>query len=225
MSTIAKFTIAQYERMIDAGVFVPKEKHPWELIRGEIRNWETTAKFSIADYDRMLAAGIFDTPEKHRVELIRGELRMMSPINPPHEDALDRLTRWSFQQGTEEGIRIRTQNSLGLLGLESVPQPDLFWVQNKDYSQQRPTSADVLLMIEVSDTSLAYDRGEKAELYAREGIADYWVVNVVDRVVEVFREPSGEHYQQMHTCKIGETITPLAFPDIALTIADLWPKK
>jgi len=65
MNAIAKFSISQYDRMIDAGVFEPKEKHPWELILGEIRNWETTAQFSIMDYDRMLAAGIFDFPERN----------------------------------------------------------------------------------------------------------------------------------------------------------------
>jgi len=113
---------------------------------------------------------------------------------------------------------------LGLLELESVPQPDLFWVQKKDYSQQRPTSANVLLMIEVSNTSLAYDHGEKAELYASEGIEDYWVVNVVDRVVEVFREPSGDRYQSLQTYKIGESIAVLAFPEILLPVADLWAK-
>jgi len=209
--------------MIDAGVFEPKEKHPWELIRGEIRNWETTAKFCIADYDRMLAAGIFDFPEKQRVELIRGELRMMSPINPPHETALDRLMYWSIDNAPRDKTWLRNQNSLGLVGLESVPQPDLFWVENKDYSQQRPTSADVFLIIEVAETSLKYDLGEKAELYARVGIADYWVVNVIDRVVEVFREPENGRYQVVRTYKIGETISPLAFPEISLPVADIWP--
>jgi len=224
MSTIAKVTIAQYDRMINAGVFVPKEKHPWELIYGEIRNWEGTAKFSIADYDRMLAAGIFDFPEKQRVELIRGELRMMSPINPPHETALDRLLCWSFDHTPRDQVLIRNQNSLGLLELKSVPQPDLFWVENKDYSEQRPTSADVFLIIEVAETSLKYDLGEKAEMYARESIADYWVVNVIDRIVEVFREPENGRYQLTQTCKIGETITPLAFPEVTLSVAKIWAK-
>jgi len=224
MTAIAKFSVSQYERMIDAGVFVPKEKHPWELIRGEIRNWETTANFSISEYDRILAAGIFDFPEKQRVELIRGELRMMSPINPPHESALDRLLCWSFDHAPRDQVLIRNQNSLGLLTLESVPQPDLFWVEKKDYSQQRPTSAEVFLIIEVAGTSLKYDLGEKAELYARENLADYWIVNVINRVVEVFREPENGRYQSMRTYKIGEMISPLAFPEIALTVADLWAK-
>jgi len=209
--------------MIDAGVFEPKEKHPWELIRGEIRNWEMTANFSIPEYDRMLAAGIFDYPEKQRVELIQGELRMMSPINPPHETALDRLMCWSFDHAPRDQVLIRNQNSLGLLALQSVPQPDLFWVENKDYSQQRPTSAEVFLIIEVSETSLKYDLGGKAELYAQENIADYWVVNVIDRVVEVFREPENGSYQATRTTKIGESISPLAFPDLKLDVADIWP--
>ena len=225
MSEIARFTIEQYDRMIEAGVFVPKEKHPWELIQGEIRNWETTAKFSIADYDRMLAAGIFDFPEKLRIELIRGELRMMSPINPPHEIALDYLMYWSIDKAPRDQVRVRSQNSLGLLGLDSVPQPDVFWVNNKDYSEQRPTSEDVFLLIEISDTSLQYDRGEKAELYAREGIADYWIVNVKERVLEVYRQPVGECYQQMQNYKVGDQVSPLAFPELSLTVADLWPKK
>jgi len=72
-----------------------------------------TAKFSIADYGRMLEAGIFDFPEKQRIELIRGELRMMSPINPPHETALDRLMYWSIDHAPRDQVLIRNQNSLG----------------------------------------------------------------------------------------------------------------
>ncbi len=156
MSDIAKISIEQYDRMINAGVFEPKENHPRELIEGEIRNWEGPATFSIADYDRMLESGVFDFPEKQRVELVQGKLRMMSPINPAHESSLDLLTKWSCKS---------------------------------------------------------------------EGIEDYWVANIVDQVVEVFRDPKNGRYQQRQTYGVGETISVLAFPQNSLNIAETFPAK
>ena len=96
---------------------------------------------------------------------------------------------------------------------------------SRDYSKQRPTSDDVFLLIEISETSLRYDRGEKAELYAQEGIADYWVVDVIHQKVEVFRDPADGNYQSLQTFGIGDTISPLEFPEITLNIADIWPAK
>jgi Uma2 family endonuclease len=182
----------------------------------------TGVRITVEEYDRMIAAGAFEPVEEHHVELIRGEIREMSPINPPHEDALDRLMYWSIDHCPRDQVRVRIQNSLGIPELESVPQPDLVWVRQRNYSKQRPTTADLLLVAEVAESSLRFDRGEKANLYAEAGIGDYWVVNVIAQVVEVRRQPVGGRYQEVRTFRIGESLRPLAFPELELSVGDLF---
>ena len=182
----------------------------------------TGVRITIAEYDRMISAGEFEPQEEYHVELIHGEIREMNPINPPHAEALNYLMYWSIDNSPRDQVRVRNQESLGLPELESVPQPDLFWVRKKNYSRQRPTNEDVFLVIEVSDNTLAYDRGEKAELYAEAGIQDYWIVNVIDRVVEVYRDPLGGRYRQIQSYGESDKVSPLAFPDLQLKVADLW---
>lgn len=185
----------------------------------------TGTRITIEEYDRMIEAGAFEPTEEHRVELIRGAIREMSPIHPPHEDALDRLVQWSFDVTPRGTVRVRVQFSVGLPELESVPQPDLTWVRQGSYRKRRPTSADVLLIAEVSDSSLRYDRGEKADIYAEAGIQDYWVVNVKAETVEVRRQPKDGHYQQLEVAHVGDEVSPLAFPQFKLRVADLFPSE
>lgn len=182
----------------------------------------TVAHVTIAEYDRMIAAGAFEPREEHCVELIRGEIREMSPIYPPHESALDKLTYWSIDNAPRDTVWIRNQNSLGIPELESVPQPDLFWVRKRDYSQTRPTAEDVLLLIEVADSSLRYDRGTKSDLYAEAGIQEYWIANVQQQAIEVHRQPVNGHYVDRRTYGMGERVAPLAFPDVFLEVASVW---
>lgn len=179
-------------------------------------------RITIEQYDQMIAAGAFEPTEEHHVELIRGEIREMSPINPPHEDSLDRLTQWSFDNTSSREVRVRIQHSLGIPELESIPQPDLIWVRQGNYSKKRPTTADLLLVAEVAESSLRYDRREKAQLYAEAGVQDYWIVNTIAQVVEVFRQPTPAGYQQVRTFAIGETISPLAYPLLRLPVAELF---
>ena len=117
--------------------------------------------------------GLFDGENRRRIELIHGELREMNPIGPTHEEVVDRLNRWSIKHLPEDRVRVRVQNSIGLPALQSAPEPDIAWVVERDYSRGRPTAADVLLVIEVAESSLKNDIGEKADLYAAAGIADY----------------------------------------------------
>lgn len=132
----------------------------------------TVARLSVEEYDRIIATGVFDHPVRRRVELVRGEIRDMNPIGPLHEDAVDLLAEWSFDSVPRMKVRVRVQNSIGLPELDTVPEPDLAWVRRRAYSRGRPTPRDVLLVIEVADTSLAYDTGEKADLYAAASIGD-----------------------------------------------------
>ncbi len=182
----------------------------------------TAAHLSLADYDRIVERGVFDHGNRRRLEFIRGEIREMNPIGHRHEDVVDRLLRWTTNSLSEEKVRLRVQNSIGLPSLESAPEPDIAWVAARDYAECRPTAEDVLLIIEVAETSLAYDTTEKADLYAAAGIADYWVVDLDERMIEVRRDPVGGRYRSLQTYTGEEEVVPLAVPEVALQPAMLW---
>jgi len=171
----------------------------------------TIAHYTVDDYDRIISTGVFDAPRKRRVELIHGEIREMNPIGAPHEDVVDRLLAWSVRSVSTEKVRIRVQNSIELPGLGSVPEPEIAWVlQRRDYSRNRPTADDVLLLIEVAESSLEHDTTEKAELYAGAGIKDYWAVDVAARAIEVRRDPEDGRYRSLTTHRGDEEVYPLA---------------
>jgi len=176
----------------------------------------TIARLPLESYDKMIAAGLFDGPNRQRVELIYGELREMNPIGPKHEEIVDRLVEWTTAHVPRNKVRLRVQNSIGLPSLASAPEPDIAWVTQKSYLSGRPRAEDVLLIIEVAESSLDYDRGEKAELYAAAGIQDYWVVNLVEQCIEVFRDPDRGRYRSLVTIYPGDAARPLKFPELAL---------
>jgi len=173
----------------------------------------TIARFTLEEYERMVASGVLD---KRRLELIRGEIREMSPIGPEHEDVVDQLTDWSTQEAVKKKVRVRVQNSIGLPGLETAPEPDIVWVARGRYRRARPTADDVLLLIEVADTSLDDDRGEKLGLCALTGIGDYWIANLVDQCIEVYRDPEGGRYRSTRVFRDDEEVRPLALPEVSL---------
>jgi Uma2 family endonuclease len=146
----------------------------------------------------------------------------MSPIGSIHEVLVDRLNRWSCTNTTEDQVQVRVQNSVGFNELDSAPEPDVVWARGKDYSHGRPLASDVLLVIEVADTGLVYDRGEKAKLFSTAGIADYWIVNIPDRCVEVLRQPRGARYQHREVFFAKDEIRPLAFPEVVLQVGMLF---
>lgn len=205
--------------MIELGVFDRTVRRRLELIRGEIREMGAIAHFSLADYDRIVDSGALDG---RRLELIRGEIREMSPIGALHEEVVDRLTRWSIKNVPEEKARVRIQQSVGLPELDSAPEPDVAWVSPRSYASGRPQPTDVFLIIEVAESSLDYDRGDKAAMYAEARIADYWVVSLPDRTVEVYRTPEGSRYRSVTAHRDQDEVRPLAFPDVALRPAMLW---
>lgn len=176
----------------------------------------TVARLSLSQYDRMIEHGVFDQGPRQRLEFIRGEIRAMTPIGSQHEEVVDRLTDWSAQVLREKGIRFRVQNSLGLREVESAPEPDIAWVVKRDYTHGRPEPSDVLLVIEVAASSLAYDTGEKADLYAAAGIGDYWVVDLESRLIEVRREPVAGRYRSMQSFSGESEIHPLKLPEATL---------
>lgn len=176
-----------------------------------------TLKFTIDQYDLMIAAGVFVTPgtagvptgQPPRVELIHGEIVMMSPIGPRHEEVVDRLTAWSFACLPPGVIRVRIQQSLEIPGHDSVPQPDVAWVRPRGYATQRPRATDAVLVIEVAESSVRHDLGEKAALYAAGGVPEYWVVDVAEQIVHVLRSPGMRGYAEHRVVGAADSIAPL----------------
>ena len=144
----------------------------------------THHRFSVAAYHRMLAEGILT--EDDPVELIRGEVIEKMPVGATHAATVKRLNR--LFAGTESVI-VSVQDPI--IMDDSEPEPDLALLRYRDdfYASQKPTATDVQLLIEVADSSLAYDREVKLPLYATAGIAEVWIVNLIEAQVEIFREP------------------------------------
>jgi Uma2 family endonuclease len=178
-------------------------------------------RFTVADYYRMLEAGILH--EDDRVELLGGQVVDMSPVGPLHAATTDRTGDRLAAQTAGRAL-VRRQNPLDL-GEWDAPEPDLAVVRPRAdyYAEGHPTAADVLLLVEVADSSLTHDQYTKAAIYAAAGITEVWVVNVPQRVLEVYRAPGLPGYQERQTHQSGERVAPLAFPDLQLAVADLLP--
>lgn len=178
-------------------------------------------RITFDEYQRMVEAGAFDSLRGHRIELIYGELREMTPPGPTHSEAVLRLTEWSTEPAVKKIARARIENPIAAPDMDCSPQPDITWVQKRSYGDRHPLPDEVLLLIEVADTSLDQDCGEMAELYASAGIRDYWVVDLPNRVVHVFREPRAGVYSQRTVARMGDEIRPLAHPQYPLSVSAL----
>ena len=182
----------------------------------------TTGKphlFTVADYHRMTEANLFH--ENPRVELIQGQIIDMAAIGSPNFGMVNRLNRLLVPLVGARGL-VSVQNPVRL-NPRSEPQPGIAILKPRtdDYETGAPGPSDVLLLIEVADTSLDFDRTVKAPLYAQSGIAEYWIVNLPDRIVEVHREPAGARYAQVRRAGPGETLDILMLPGAALPAMDL----
>ena len=165
----------------------------------------TARRFSRDEYHEMARTGIL-RPEEH-VELLHGEVLAITPQGTPHAAFIDFLDT-QLQQAFGEQFSVRTQLPLAL-GDDSEPEPDLAVVRGQplDYVQSHPTTA--LLIVEVSETSLVFDRTHKAQLYAEYQIPEYWIVNIQDHQLEVFRHPRSSGYDQHQILHAHESVTPL----------------
>jgi Uma2 family endonuclease len=182
-----------------------------------------TVRTTYDEFDEMIRRGDFaDADDRH--ELLFGEVCVMPVPEPPHEFVVDELAEWSFASLPPGAARIRVQSTLGIPTLDSLTMPDIAWMRRRDYSQQRPLPDDVLLLIEASDSTLYKDRGQKSKLYAQAGIADYWIVNLPKRCLEIRRDPEGDVYRTVQTLHPGQEARPLAFPEVALPVARLFPE-
>ncbi|MGH7171892.1 MAG: Uma2 family endonuclease [Gemmataceae bacterium] len=183
----------------------------------------TPRRWTREEYYQMGDLGLF---HGQRVELIEGEIMVLSPQNWPHTSTVDRVGE-ALRRVLGTGFWVRMQFPLNLS--TSDPEPDVSVVAGRfeDYSDH-PTTA--VLIVEVSESTLAYDRSRKASLYARAGIADYWIVNLVDHQLEVRRDPQpdpsqpyGHSYASVTTLVPPAVVNPLAAPKVSLAVADLLP--
>jgi hypothetical protein len=172
--------------------------------------------FTVDDYYRMYEAGIFS--EDDRVELIDGEIVEMSPIGKSHAACVDRLTKLFVQHLGDDAI-VRVQGPIRLDN-RSEPQPDIALLRARGdfYASGHPGPADVLLVVEVADTTLSYDRDIKARRYARAGIPEYWLVDLTGEAIDVYSEPGKSRYGLLRLVERGQTIVSLAIPGLTLDV-------
>ncbi len=175
--------------------------------------------FTVWDYHRMTEAGVLT--EDSRVELIRGQITDMSPIGAPHSRTVNRLTRLLVPLIGAQGI-VSVQNPVRL-DEGSEPQPDVTILHPRmdEDDAGTPGPADVLLLIEVADSSLGFDRATKLPLYAEAGISDYWIVNLQERAIEVHRNPQGDRYARIRRVGLGESLDILLLPGLTLPTVDV----
>lgn len=176
---------------------------------------------SAEEYLRMGERGVF-APEA-RLELIEGEIVEMAPIGSPHAGVVMIMNRL-FNRAAGDLAIVLVQSPL-IVGERSVPQPDLALLRPRadSYTRSHPTTADVLLLVEVADTTLQFDLGTKIPLYAAAGIAEAWVVDLQGHALCVFRDPSPSGYRTSFTLKGDESVTALALSAIVVPVAALFP--
>ena len=174
--------------------------------------------FTVDAFRRLAEARVLR--EDDRVELIDGQVVEMSPIGASHAACVRRLNRLLGRLLSDLAM-VDVQNPI-VLGARDQPQPDLTVLRPRvDAYRQHPRAADLLLVIEVSDTSLEYDRGTKVPLYARAGIAEVWIVDLDGDRIEVYRGPASGGYRDVRVVSRGETLSPSAFPDVTISVAEV----
>ncbi|WP_370589556.1 Uma2 family endonuclease [Tychonema sp. LEGE 07203] len=181
----------------------------------------TLRKWTVKEYQKLGKIGFFHPEE--RVELISGNILKMSAKGTAHTSAT-RRTSTLLRELLENLAAVYTQDPIALDD-SSQPEPDIAVVviDPLDYATHHPTPSEVYLIIEVADSSLAYDREIKAKIYARSGIADYWILNVNERQLHVFREPTEDGYQSEIVLGESASISPLQFPAFNIAIQQILP--
>ena len=183
-------------------------------------------RFTRAEYDRLIELGVFQPDEN--IELIGGELIVAEPQGAPHYTAI-RKTAKALEAAFGPGWEVRMEGPIGLDD-ESEPEPDVAVVPGSvdDYARAHPSRA--ALTVEVAESSLALDRRHKGSLYARAGLSDYWVLNLIDRVLEVYRAPIadaaapfGWRYSEREVLDASARAIPLAAPRSSVSVSQLLP--
>jgi Uma2 family endonuclease len=175
---------------------------------------------SVKNYEEMFEHGILTSEDK--VELLNGVLIEKMPKGKKHASANDKIARF-FYRIFDEKVIIRNQNPI-ILDDISEPEPDIVLAKwnETEYAESHPTPKDILLIMEISDTTLAYDRETKAKAYSRNGIQQYLLLNLNNQTLEDFREPSEDGYQSKRTWRKGDSLDLVAFPEVEIKLDSLF---
>ncbi len=176
---------------------------------------------SVEIYDSMIKNGILN--ENDNVELLNGRIIEKMPKGTKHTSATRFITKF-FYRIFGDSVVIQVQDPIWLDGF-SEPEPDVVLAKPDadEYTKHHPSPADILLIIEVSDTTIYFDRHEKGLAYSRAGITQYLIVNVENNTIEDYRKPTDDGYQSKETYEIGEKISLVAFPEIEIAVEDFLP--
>jgi len=190
----------------------------WELIF--MKAQLLTHKFTTDQYHLMHESGVFG--EGDRLELINGEITEMSPIGRKHAVCVTRLTELFFSHLLGK-VQIWSQNPI-LLDNGSEPQPDLVILKRREdfYADALPIPSDILLIIEVADSTIAYDREVKMPLYSVAGIPEMWLFDINRRVIEGYSQPSALGYKKMQRYEQNDEFSMLAFPDVTFAWQEMF---
>lgn len=202
------FTPEECAVLAEAGIIAESEQAA--VLAGKRR-------FTVDECLAMLEAEVLH--EDDRIELIDGELLVMAPIGDNHENTTDWLAELSYRYFGDRA-RVRVQGSIRLSNM-SAPQPDVAILRRRPLRDSRPYfPEDIFVVIEVANTSLRYDSGPKLTRYAAAGIVEVWIVNLQNGTVTVYTGLSDSEYTNVRTFLPGESISPQAFPDVSLAVAD-----
>ena len=168
-------------------------------------------RFSAAEYHKMHESGVF--PVGQRTQLIRGEIYFMAAMGAAHYRAIKVLTR--LLSAHYSNLAFVVSQAPIIVWDDSEPEPD-FVLLSLESELNPPPASDVLLTIEVSDSTLKFDRNKKLAEYARSGIQESWILNLIDAQLEVYGQPSGGQYLQLQIVKPGMPVAPLFAPDVTL---------
>jgi len=179
-----------------------------------------TYQWTVEEYEKLGEAGIFH--EDDRVELLNGDIIIMSPIGYRHAQAVTRLTNF-FARRSQGRFDVSPQNPFNL-DEHSQPQPDICLLDPRAaHLKAHPAPDLIFLVIEVADSSVRYDRGDKRPAYARQGVREFWLLNLEDNVLEVYRNPDGDQFAEERILRPDEVVAPLAFPDLEARVSDFLP--
>lgn len=178
-------------------------------------------RITVKKYDRMIESGVFD--ETDRIELLNGAIIEKMPKGTKHSAATDRAARVFYRRFGEK-VFVRNQNPVWLDEF-SEPEPDIVVAVPKadEYETSHPTPDEIFLILEISDSTLSYDRQTKGAAYARAGIKQYLLLNIQEDTLEDYREPGADGFQSKQTHRAGGSFNLIAFPDVSLDVNDFLP--
>ena len=216
-----RFNVDEYYAMGEAGILT--EGDGIELLDGELfcKYDGRRRRFTVDEYYKLAEVGILAPDE--RVELLAGEIIKMAAVGSRHAFCVDEFTEKLMPLAISGRARIRTQNPIQL-DEDNHPQPDIALVARMDYLEAHPLPEDVMLLIEIADTSAGFDRRHKLPMYALHGIPEVWLGDINARTVEVYDQPMAAGYARARVFDAGEMLSLAAFPDLAIPVGDVMPE-